>query len=82
MSQNLKKIGKHIPGLPHFRVCPPHFLERIVALVPHRDIVVSFLFNLETRNLGALLLSKCFIQTYDKLSNIRYFQVQMKRKLN
>ena len=22
----------HIPGLPRFRVCPPHFLERIVAL--------------------------------------------------
>ena len=32
MSQNFKKLGKHIPGLPHFRVCPPHFLERIVAL--------------------------------------------------
>ena len=32
LSQNLKKLGKHIPRLPHFRVCPPHFLERIVAL--------------------------------------------------
>ena len=32
VSQNFKKLGKHIPGLPHFRVCPPHFLERIVAL--------------------------------------------------
>ena len=32
VSQNFKKLGKHVPGLPHFRVCPPHFLERIVAL--------------------------------------------------
>ena len=33
VSQNLKKIREaYIPGLPHFRVCPPHFLERIVAL--------------------------------------------------
>ena len=31
VSQNFKKLGKHIPGLPRFRVCPPHFLERIVA---------------------------------------------------
>ena len=31
-SQNFKKLGKHIPGLLHFRVCPPHFLERIVPL--------------------------------------------------
>ena len=33
VSQNFKKLGKHIsPDFPHFRVCPPHFLERIVAL--------------------------------------------------
>ena len=25
----------YIPGLPHFRVCPPRFLERIVALEPY-----------------------------------------------
>ena len=33
VSQNSKNLGKHILGLPHFQVCPPHFLERIVALV-------------------------------------------------
>ena len=33
VSQNFKKLGKHIPGLPRFRVCPPQFLERIVALL-------------------------------------------------
>ena len=27
VSQNFKKLGEHIPGL-----CPPHILERIVAL--------------------------------------------------
>ena len=32
VSQNFKKLGKHMPRLPHFRVCPPHFLERIVAV--------------------------------------------------
>ena len=33
VSQNFKNLGKDIPELPHFWVCPPHFLERIVALV-------------------------------------------------
>ena len=33
VSQNFKNLGKDIPELPHFRVCPPPFLERIVALV-------------------------------------------------
>ena len=33
VSQNFKNLGKDIPELPHFRVCLPHFLERIVALV-------------------------------------------------
>ena len=32
VSQNFENLGKDIPELPHFRVCPPHFLERIVAL--------------------------------------------------
>ena len=41
VSQNFKNLGKHIPGLPHFRVCAPHFLERIVALGRHA-IKVSF----------------------------------------
>ena len=31
-SQNFKNLGKDIPELPHLRVCPPPFLERIVAL--------------------------------------------------
>ena len=30
--QNFKNLGKDILELPHLRVCPPHFLERIVAL--------------------------------------------------
>ena len=32
VSQNFKNLGKDIPELPYLRVCPPHFLERIVAL--------------------------------------------------
>ena len=53
VSQYFKKLGKHIPRLPHFRVCPPHFLERIVALVRQSDIfrlysnVVSTFLNVE-----------------------------------
>ena len=29
------KIGEAYPGLPYFRVFPPHVLERIVALDPN-----------------------------------------------
>ena len=29
---SVSKFEAYIPGLPHFRVCPPHFLEQIVAL--------------------------------------------------
>ena len=29
---SVSKFEAYIPGLSHFRVCPPHFLERIVAL--------------------------------------------------
>ena len=32
VSKFLKIRETYIPGIPHFRVCPPHFLERIVAL--------------------------------------------------
>ena len=36
VSQSFKKIREAcIPGFPHFRVCFPHFLERIVALVEY-----------------------------------------------
>ena len=38
VSQNFKKLGKDIPGLPNFRVCPPHFLERIVALEVYTNL--------------------------------------------
>ena len=33
VSQNSKNLGKHTLGHRHYQVCPPHFLERIVALV-------------------------------------------------
>ena len=33
VSQNSKNLGKHTLRHPHYQVCPPHFLERIVALV-------------------------------------------------
>ena len=46
VSQNFKKLGKHIPGLPRFRVCPPHFLERIVAL-DEKDSEVALRLFLE-----------------------------------
>ena len=46
VSQNFKTLGKHIPGLPHFRVYPPHFLERIVALVYRRSELCTNIFCL------------------------------------
>ena len=45
--QNFKNLGKDIFELPHFRVCPPHFLERIVALVKGQaiNLLKSYLTN-------------------------------------
>ena len=43
VSQNFIKLGKHIPGLPRFRVCPSHFLERIVALASEDKKTASFI---------------------------------------
>ena len=59
---SVSKFEAYIPGLPHFRVCPPHFLEQIVALgkLPeklHRvtlplahDVVLNPIFELDLIN--------------------------------